>query len=174
MFSIYVKLMEECAEVIQASSKVIKRGRHGVEKQLLSEEVGDVQAIIGLMVDRGLVDESTIARKQYQTESKYKNEFNTENTWYDVYNGYSNISILYGNNFSSIYNLANSMKAILSYICILTLYLMIIFLPIFFISLLWGFTIMDEFLEQFLKTLTMITLFILFPLIFWGFFISLF
>ncbi|SVA36597.1 uncharacterized protein METZ01_LOCUS89451 [marine metagenome] len=80
MFSIYVKLMEECAEVIQASSKVLKRGRHGVEKQLLSEEIGDVQAIIGLMVDRGLVDESTIARKQYQTESKYKNEFNTENT----------------------------------------------------------------------------------------------
>ena len=80
MFSIYVKLMEECAEVIQASSKVLKRGRHGVEKQLLSEEIGDVQAIIGLMVDRGLVDESTIARKQYQTESKYKHEFITENT----------------------------------------------------------------------------------------------
>ena len=72
--------MEECAEVIQASSKVLKRGRHGVEKYQLSEEVGDVQAIIGLMVDRGLVDESTIARKQYQTESKYKHEFNTENT----------------------------------------------------------------------------------------------
>ena len=80
MFSIYVKLMEECAEVIQASSKVLKRGRHGVEKQLLSEEIGDVQAIIGLMVDRGLVDESTIARKQYQTETKYKNELTTENT----------------------------------------------------------------------------------------------
>ena len=80
MFSIYVKLMEECAEVIQASRKVLKRGRHGVEKYQLSEEIGDVQAIIGLMVDRGLVDESTIARKQYQTESKYKHEFNTENT----------------------------------------------------------------------------------------------
>ena len=72
--------MEECAEVIQASSKVLTRGRHGVEKYQLSEEIGDVQAIIGLMVDRGLVDESTIARKQYQTESKYKHEFNTENT----------------------------------------------------------------------------------------------
>ena len=72
--------MEECAEVIQASSKVLKRGRYGVEKYQLSEEIGDVQAIIGLMVDQGLLDESTIARKQYQTESKYKNEFNTENT----------------------------------------------------------------------------------------------
>ena len=174
MFSIYVKLMEECAEVIQASSKVLKRGRHGVEKQLLSEEIGDVQAIIGLMVDRGLVDESTIARKQYQTESKYKHEFITENTWYDVYNGYSNISISYGNNFGSIYNLANSMKAILSYICILIMYLTIIFLPVFFISLLWGFTKMDEFLHKFLETLTLITIYIIFPLIVWGFFITLF
>ena len=174
MFSIYVKLMEECAEVIQASSKVLKRGRYGVEKYQLSEEIGDVQAIIGLMVDKGLLDESTIARKQYQTESKYKHEFNTENTWYDVYNGYSNISISYGNNSSSIYNLANSMKAILSYICVLALYLTIIFLPIFFISLLWGFTKMDEFLYKFLQSLTMIILFVIFPLIFWSFFISLF
>ena len=73
MFNIYVKLMEECAEVIHASSKVLKRGLNGVEKQYLSEEVGDVQAIIGLMVDQGLVDESTIARKQYQTENKNRN-----------------------------------------------------------------------------------------------------
>ena len=80
MFSIYVKLMEECAEVIQASSKVLKRGRYGVEKYQLSEEIGDVQAIIGLMVDQGLLDESTIARKQYQTESKYKHEFIAKNT----------------------------------------------------------------------------------------------
>ena len=72
--------MEECAEVIQASSKVLKRGRYGVEKYQLSEEIGDVQAIIGLMVDQGLLDESTIARKQYQTESKYKHEFITKNT----------------------------------------------------------------------------------------------
>ena len=80
MFSIYVKLMEECAEVIQASSKVLKRGRHGVEKQLLSEEVWDVQAIINLMVDQGLLDISTIVRKQNQTEIKYKNELTAENT----------------------------------------------------------------------------------------------
>ena len=72
--------MEECAEVIQASSKVLKRGRHGVEKQLLSEEVGDVQAIIKLMVDQGLLDISTIVRKQNQTEIKYKNELTAENT----------------------------------------------------------------------------------------------
>ena len=73
MFNIYVKLMEECAEVIHASSKVLKRGRHGVEKQYLSEEVGDVQAIIGLMIDQGLIDMQTARRKKDSTENKYRN-----------------------------------------------------------------------------------------------------
>ena len=73
MFNLYVKLMEECAEVIHASSKVLKRGRHGVEKQYLSEEVGDVQAIIGLMIDQGLIDMQTARRKKDSTENKYRN-----------------------------------------------------------------------------------------------------
>lgn len=73
MFNIYVKLMEECAEVIHASSKVLKRGRHGVEKQYLSEEVGDLQAIIGLMIDQGLIDMQTARRKKNSTENKYRN-----------------------------------------------------------------------------------------------------
>ena len=73
MFNLYVKLMEECAEVIHASSKVLKRGRHGVEKQYLSEEVGDVQAIIGLMIDQGLIDMQTARRKKNSTENKYRN-----------------------------------------------------------------------------------------------------
>ena len=65
--------MEECAEVIHASSKVLKRGRHGVEKQYLSEEVGDLQAIIGLMIDQGLIDMQTARRKKNSTENKYRN-----------------------------------------------------------------------------------------------------
>ena len=73
MFNIYVKLMEECAEVIHASSKVLKRGRHGVEKQYLSEEIGDLQAIIGLMIDQGLIDMQTARRKKNSTENKYRN-----------------------------------------------------------------------------------------------------
>ena len=73
MFNIYVKLMEECAEVIHASSKVLKRGRHGVEKQYLSEEIGDLQAIIELMIDQGLIDMQTARRKKNSTENKYRN-----------------------------------------------------------------------------------------------------
>jgi NTP pyrophosphatase (non-canonical NTP hydrolase) len=37
-FNLYVKLMEECGETVQAASKALKRGRHGVEKYNLSEE----------------------------------------------------------------------------------------------------------------------------------------
>ena len=33
---------------------------------------------------------------------------------------------------------------------------------------------MDEFLEQFLKTLTLITIYVIFPLILWSVFLSLF
>jgi len=65
--------MEECAEVIHASSKVLKRGLNGVEKQYLSEEVGDLQAIIGLMIDQGLIDMQTARRKKNSTENKYRN-----------------------------------------------------------------------------------------------------
>ena len=51
-FNLYVKLMEECGEVVQACSKVLKRGRHGVENQQLEEEIGDVLAIIELLKDK--------------------------------------------------------------------------------------------------------------------------
>ena len=72
MFNIYVKLMEECSEVIHACSKVLKRGRHGVAKQDLSREGGVVEAIIGLMIDRGLIDIQTKESASIRTENRYK------------------------------------------------------------------------------------------------------
>ncbi len=77
-FNLYVKLMEECAEAIQASSKVLKRGRHGVEKYNLSEECGDVLACIELMESRGLLDVHAMRNKQRRTVNKYNNVFNQE------------------------------------------------------------------------------------------------
>ena len=71
----YVKLMEECGEVVRAGSKVLKRGRHGVEKQQLSEEVGDVLACIELLQQRNLIDNQSMKRKQLRTLSKYSNYF---------------------------------------------------------------------------------------------------
>jgi len=77
-FNLYVKLMEECGETVQAASKVLKRGRHGVEKYRLSEECGDVLACIELMEARGLLDIRTVYMKKRQTVSKYDNIFNQE------------------------------------------------------------------------------------------------
>jgi|TARA_B110000196_G_C20900671_1_gene545767 NTP pyrophosphatase (non-canonical NTP hydrolase) len=77
-FNLYVKLMEECGEAIQAASKVLKRGRHGVEKYRLSEECGDVLACIEMLEDRGLLDFRAIYMKKRQTVSKYEKIFDEE------------------------------------------------------------------------------------------------
>ncbi len=79
-FNLYVKLMEECGETVQAASKVLKRGRHGVEKYNLSEECGDVLACIELLEERGLLDLHSMNMKKRQTISKYDNIFNQEGT----------------------------------------------------------------------------------------------
>ena len=77
-FNLYVKLMEECGETIHAAAKTLKRGRHGVEKYVLSEECGDVLACIELMEARGLIDIQTVYSKKRITISKYDNLFNGE------------------------------------------------------------------------------------------------
>jgi len=74
-FNLYVKLMEECGEVVRAASKVLKRGRHGVEKQHLSEEIGDIAACIELLQERGLIDNTAMKRKQLRALSKYSSYF---------------------------------------------------------------------------------------------------
>ena len=70
-FNLYVKLMEECGEVVRACSKVLKRGRHGVENQQLEEEIGDVLAIIELLKDKKVLNLNTIIDKQLETYKKY-------------------------------------------------------------------------------------------------------
>ena len=70
-FNLYVKLMEECGEVVRACSKVLKRGRHGVENKQLEEEIGDVLAIIELLKDKKVLNLNTIIDKQLETYKKY-------------------------------------------------------------------------------------------------------
>ena len=60
-------LQEECAEVIQAVSKVNrfgldnhKPGTAYTNREHLEEELGDLVAMINIMVDAGLVDEKSI------------------------------------------------------------------------------------------------------------------
>ena len=71
-FNLYVKLMEECGEVVQACSKVLKRGRHGVESENLSEEVGDVLGVIRLLQSKDALDPVVVGEKLKQTYEKYQ------------------------------------------------------------------------------------------------------
>jgi NTP pyrophosphatase (non-canonical NTP hydrolase) len=71
MFNLYVKLMEECGEVVRACSKVLKRGRSGVENQQLAEEIGDVLAILDLLRRKGAIDMRKVELKRQETYEKY-------------------------------------------------------------------------------------------------------
>tara|TARA_B100001029_G_C15024917_1_gene432979 strand:+ start:996 stop:1202 length:207 start_codon:yes stop_codon:yes gene_type:complete len=64
--------MEECGEVVRACSKVLKRGRHGVENQQLEEEIGDVLAIIDILRRKGALDMGVVDRKREQVYEKYQ------------------------------------------------------------------------------------------------------
>ena len=48
--------MEECGELIQACSKVYRHGNKKEDKKLLSEEIGDVLAMISLLIEEGYVN----------------------------------------------------------------------------------------------------------------------
>lgn len=57
---------EECAEVVQAISKIFRFGFNGVapngvsNQAHLDEEVGDLQCMINLMIARGLVNADAV------------------------------------------------------------------------------------------------------------------
>lgn len=68
---------EECAEVTQAISKVFRFGYDSVyndrtNHQRLTEEVGDLLAMIDLMVEAGIIDESAIQMASAQKKIKLK------------------------------------------------------------------------------------------------------
>lgn len=70
---------EECAEVIQAISKVFRFGfdaKHPNEslnnRQRLEEEVGDLQCMISLMIEFGLVSEHNLMKAEHKKFDKLK------------------------------------------------------------------------------------------------------
>lgn len=79
---------EECAEVIQAISKIFRFGylaRHPNEnlsnRQRLEEEIGDLQCMISLMLEYGIVTEEGLMRaeaKKFEKLKKWSNIFNEE------------------------------------------------------------------------------------------------
>lgn len=67
-------LQEECAETIQAASKIMRFGIDNIwngktPRQELEEEIGDALALIEVLVNRGLISE---ARLQEAKERKFE------------------------------------------------------------------------------------------------------
>ena len=62
--------MEECGELIQACSKKL-RGKKNINQSLL-EEVGDVQCMIDLMVENGLLAREDISSRVQVKRDKLK------------------------------------------------------------------------------------------------------
>ena len=78
-------LQEECAEVIQAVSKVnrfgldnFKPGKPKTNREHLEEELGDLVAMINIMVDEKLVDEKSIEAAAHAKVEKL-------NQWSTIY-----------------------------------------------------------------------------------------
>lgn len=76
---------EECAEVIQAISKIFRFGylaKHPSENlsnlQRLEEEIGDLQCMISLMVKNGIVTEEGLLRAEARKFEKLK-------TWSNIF-----------------------------------------------------------------------------------------
>ena len=64
--------MEECGELIQACSKIIRS--NGKKKYLdnLQDEAGDVYCMLKLLISRGLIDESKLQEREQEKLGKLK------------------------------------------------------------------------------------------------------
>ena len=71
--------IEECGELTQACSKVIRTNQKEEYMRELTKEVGDVMCMIDLLVQNNLVDENDIklcAKKKREKLMKWSNLFN--------------------------------------------------------------------------------------------------
>ena len=77
---------EECAEVIQAISKVFRFGENDeyngqTNQQRLEEEAGDLMCMIQLMIEKGIINESNVNKASLQKRiklEKWSNIFEEE------------------------------------------------------------------------------------------------
>ena len=73
-------LQEECAEVIQAVSKVFRFGADmrfpeptsPTNNQKLEEEIGDLMGMIGILIDKGIVDSTNVTEAMRNKKAKLK------------------------------------------------------------------------------------------------------
>lgn len=67
--------LEECAEVIQAISKVFRFGIDSVHnsvsnKEHLEEETGDLLCMIEMMMEQGILDREVVAKAKFAKRAK--------------------------------------------------------------------------------------------------------
>lgn len=82
-------LQEECAEVIQAVSKINRFGfesvHNGVDNRShLEEEVGDLMCMIDLLIDSGIVREGAVMTAKHEKLLKLKQ-------WSSIFRGYEDV-----------------------------------------------------------------------------------
>ena len=64
--------MEEWGELIKACSNLFRHGHNKLERRMLSEEVGDVLAMITLLEEVGIVDLKVANKKRLARELKHR------------------------------------------------------------------------------------------------------
>ncbi len=64
--------MEECGEMIQELSKMLRRGLPPLDTKALTDEVGDVQTLIGYLIEAGLVNEYALGDRMQAKREKLK------------------------------------------------------------------------------------------------------
>ena len=75
MNEIYDILIEECAEVIQAVSKVKRFGIDSVDetnRDRLEQEIGDLLTMIDLLYVKGIINEKNVYEAQQRKVTKLK------------------------------------------------------------------------------------------------------
>ena len=70
---LYVITMEECGELVQACSKVIRKGKLlPQERRKLIEEAGDVLCMLELLVEHGVMTQHDLDERVQVKRSKLK------------------------------------------------------------------------------------------------------
>lgn len=65
--------MEECGELTQACSKIIRRGKFTPKlRQRLTEEAGDVLCMLEIMIQRGMLDRADLDHRVQVKHNKLK------------------------------------------------------------------------------------------------------
>lgn len=73
---------EECGEVIQAVTKILRFGKESkvaaayTNMHRLEEEIGDLYCMIGLLIERGLVSEEAVYKASTNKYDRLKNYSN--------------------------------------------------------------------------------------------------